>query len=108
MENERKIPLWQPIVGLVISDLAGGAAFFLFVVFIVKNFPIWLILLMALLFILGLVFWIINLVNLVRAIKQRRRKRIPAKSGEDKKELLHKLLSEGKITIDEYDELMKK
>ena len=108
MKNERKTPLWQPIVGLVISDIAGGAAFFLFIIFIAKQFPIWLILLMLFLFILGLVLWIINLVNLVKAIKQRRRKRVPVKSGEDKKELLHKLLSEGKITIDEYDELMKK
>ena len=116
METKKPVPLWKGIVGTAVS------AFILFVVFIVflllyvseKGGPMWLMIFLFVAAVVSLISLILGIVNISDANAYRRQnqtvKVINSSSqveNSKKIELLHKLLAEGKITIEEYDELKK-
>lgn len=117
MEKEKPIALWKNIVGVVVSGLA---------LIIVPTFTLLFYnnasqkVLWFILFIIGtmlcLLLLVVNIANLLKTIQLKKENTSPviaakveSKSSEkdDNTELLHKLLKEGKITIEEYDQLKK-
>ena len=113
-ENKKPVALWKGIVGTVASAFVLLIVFAFFLVYFVieKNSNIWVILGVLVAFVIGLASLIISIYNLNETIYYREQARTLEKTQtkqnkQGKSKLLHKLLSEGKITIEEYDELSK-
>jgi len=115
MENKKPVPLWKGIVGTAVSAFALIlVAMITIIIYAVnKSMEVWLITLLLIAGIICLVSFIISLVNLSDAKEYKRQNNAvennskPIKEDPNKIELLRKLLAEGKITIEEYDELKK-
>ena len=113
MEEKRPVALWKGIVGTVISVTNVIAIPLIAMPFIfgadkIKTVQIlWIIFGVCEAF--AIIWLILNLYNLITAVKYRKKHKGEAKDNkvENKTELLHKLLEEGKITIEEYDRLSK-
>ena len=115
METKKPVPLWKGIVGTAVSafSLILVAMITIIIYAVNKSMEVWLIALLLIAGIICLVSFIISLVNLSDAKEYKRQNNAvennskPIKEDPNKIELLRKLLTEGKITIEEYDELKK-
>lgn len=118
MSENKPVALWKGIVGVAIS---GTILFFSSILLILyigirDKVEMWQFLLVGIAVGLSLIFLIINLVLLIKANNHRKRANLEKRNAipkdqpkkEDNTELLHKLLAEGKITIEEYDKLKNK
>lgn len=113
MEDKKPVALWKGIVGTALS----GIILLLFIPLIPfvtwsdNDFPLWVKVFVFIASFVCLFSLVVSIFNLASAIKykdvQRFEKSLEQDNEEsdDKTELLHKLLSEGKITIEEYDKL---
>ena len=115
METKKPVPLWKGIVGTAVSAFALIliAMITIIVYSINKSMEMWLIVLLLVAGIVCLISFIISLINISDAKEHKRQSNFieanskPSKEDPKKIELLRKLLAEGKITIEEYDELKK-
>ena len=112
MSEREPVALWKGIVG---TALSGTLLFVLVPVFyrfsfVEKGTPMWIMIILFVSIAVCIFTLIISILNLISASNYKRELRNMEEQEEDddKTELLHKLLSEGKITIEEYDELRKK
>lgn len=113
MKKSKPIALWKSIVGATLSSFAFltylGLLIATYFALIKEGMPLWVWAIFMALILVSLILLILNIDNLIKTIKYKKeQKRSNAVADSNKKELLHKLLEEGKITIEEYDELMKK
>ena len=112
--KEEPVALWKGIVGTALSGFALLLTFVVFLVFyvLIRVLPDWAVIVIFICFVVGLLSLIISIGN-IRATMEYKRTLKELENAHHKKdnntksELLHKLLSEGKITIEEYDELNK-
>ena len=116
MEAKRPVPLWKGIAGASVSAfvLLLSALITIVVYYVNKSMEIWLIIFLLVAGIICLLSFAISLVNISEAVAYRRQNETakanaaPRQKDNSKRiELLRKLLAEGKITIEEYDELKK-
>ena len=117
--REEPVALWKGIAGTAISGFALLLTFlvFLFWYLLNKVLPDWAVIIIFVAFLVCLFSLVISINNIREAVEYKKtiedleRVRLEKvrleKEGATKSEILHKLLSEGKITIEEYDELNK-
>ena len=114
--KSKPVALWKGIVGTVLSSialLAFSTIAVLWLSFVQDNETrVAILIIVIVLFVLISISFVINLVNLVETSKYKKtenKKALEAKdtSDKEKKELLLKLLSEGKISVEEYNNLSK-
>ena len=118
MSENKPVALWKGIVGVAVSGtILFFSAILLFLYLGIRDrVEIWQFLLVGIATGLSLIFLIINLILLIKANNHRKianaekRNAVPKEQlkKDDNTELLHKLLAEGKITIEEYDKLKNK
>lgn len=117
MAEERKpIALWKGIVGTAITsvNILGLTPVLIVVLLMPKTGLFWMYFsIIAFALLISLIYFPINLVNLIQAAKYKKEHRTIEKakaeeSKPDDTELLHRLLQEGHITIEEYDRLRSK
>ena len=122
MKEHKPIALWKGIVG---TALSGTLILLLTPTYLIYlNYPgdkeQWLLLTLVISIIVCIFSLIVSLSNLISTANYKRNAKadssvisikeeniVPSDSNE-KTELLHKLLAEGKITIEEYDQLSNK
>lgn len=118
MEDKKPVALWKGIVGTALS----GTILLLFIPLIPfvawsdNDFPLWVKVFVFIASFVCLFSLVVSIFNLASAIKYKDVQRFEKSlekddkdsDADDKTELLHKLLSEGKITIEEYDKLRNK
>ena len=116
MEQRKPVELWKGIVGTAVSGFILLVCFcvFLPLYLTAKELPIWVSVWFLIVAIISLISLMLSLTNLREAIIYRKQvnamKKNDSNSSKDdeaKNELLHRLLAEGKITIEEYDQLKK-
>ena len=121
MKESKPIPLWKSLVGISISSFVIFACIALLVIRSFFDITPMEMVLYPILLAFGVLYLIFNILLLratfryLRAIRLEQAKALSeekarslnedSKSKEEKTELLHRLLSEGKITIEEYDRL---
>ena len=120
MNKREPVALWKGIVG---TALSGTLLMLLTPAYLVYlNYPgdkeQWLLVTLVASIIVCLFSLIISLSNLISTTNYKRNAKVDssvisikeeeASENDEKTELLHKLLSEGKITIEEYDQLRNK
>ena len=120
-EERKPVALWKGIVGTALSGT--GIICFTPIVAIYLGLPkdgaIWTIFsIFAVALFFAVVFFPINLINLIQAVKYKKAHRNDENATDkeaekepeqdDNTELLRKMLKEGRITIEEYDQLKKK
>lgn len=120
MNKREPVALWKGIVGTAWS---GTLLILLTPAYLVYlNYPgdkeQWLLITLAVSIIVCLFSLIVSLSNLISTANYKRNAKVDssvvsikeeeASDNDEKTELLHKLLSEGKITIEEYDQLRNK
>lgn len=116
MKEKKPVALWKGIAGTAVSSFLLILALILYIplYFYQKVLPDWTFLWFVVAVVVGLGSLVISIYNLYEAIVYRKieepeKKQSPkGKKEEDNSELLHKLLKEGKITIEEYDQLKGK
>ena len=113
MEDKKPVALWKGIVGTALSGflLLILIPFDFFVTSLNKNELLWLSVTLLTCTAVCLFSLIISLVNLISTTNYKKNKSRQVREKEnsnDNIELLHKLLLEGKITIEEYDKLRNK
>ena len=113
-ETKRPVALWKGIAGTAASGFVLLITFVFFLVYYIieKRSEFWVILFILVAFIIGMISLIISIYNTYEALEYKKqinenRQTQPSKNNAKKSELLHKLLAEGRITIEEYDELNK-
>ena len=106
MAEKKPVALWKDIVGTALSGtvLLVLAPLIVFLTAFKEGTPLWAFVTVYTCIAVCIFSLIISIINLSSAITY---KRIKPSQREDKTELLHQLLSEGKITIEEYDRLKK-
>lgn len=114
METKKPVALWKGIVGTAVSGFVLVLVFviFLFLYLYNKILPDWAIIWILVAFVLGMISLILGIINIRGAVEYNKQNKSTTqintkKNDTAKSELLHRLLSEGKITIEEYDELNK-
>ena len=114
METKRPVALWKGITGTAVSGFLLVLVFLIFLLFYVYNklLPDWAIIWILVAFIIGIFSLIISIINIRDALEYKNQldaieKASIKKDNSVKNEILHRLLSEGKITIEEYDEFSK-
>ena len=120
MNKREPVALWKGIVG---TALSGTLLVLLTPAYLVYlNYPgdkeQWLLITLVVSIIVCLFSLIVSLSNLISTTNYKRNAKVDssvvsikeeeASDNDEKTELLHKLLSEGKITIEEYDQLRNK
>lgn len=120
MNKREPVALWKGIVG---TALSGTLLMLLTPAYLVYlNYPgdkeQWLLITLVVSIIVCLFSLIVSLSNLISTTNYKRNAKVDssvisikeeeASENDEKTELLHKLLSEGKITIEEYDQLRNK
>lgn len=120
MNKREPVALWKGIVG---TALSGTLLMLLTPAYLVYlNYPgdkeQWLLIALVVSIIVCLFSLIVSLSNLISTTNYKRNTKVDssvisikeeeASDNDEKTELLHKLLSEGKITIEEYDQLKNK
>lgn len=120
MNKREPVALWKGIVG---TALSGTLLMLLTPAYLVYlNYPgdkeQWLLITLVVSIIVCLFSLIVSLSNLISTTNYKRNAKVDssvisikeeeASDNDEKTELLHKLLSEGKITIEEYDQLRNK
>ena len=112
--REEPVALWKGIVGTAVSGFALLIIFLVFIFLYVLNkvLPDWAIIIIFVGFVIVMITLFISIGNIQGAVEYKRtleelENAHHKKDNNTKSELLHKLLSEGKITIEEYDELNK-
>ena len=117
MAEERKpIALWKGIVGTAITsvNILALTPILIVVLLMPKTGLFWMYFsIIAFALLISLIYFPINLVNLIQAAKYKKEHRAIEKTEaeepkHDDTELLHRLLQEGHITIEEYDRLRSK
>lgn len=113
MSEKQPVALWKGIVGTALSGmlLLILIPFDFVVVALNQNELLWLSVTLLTCTAVCLLSLILSLINLISAVnyKKSQPRLVPEKENSDNNtELLHKLLSEGKITIEEYDQLRNK
>ena len=101
MEEYKPVALWKGILGTVLSSVILLVLIPLILVFsfLYKENPIWVQVILYTSAIVCLVSLIISVINLTSTIDYKKEQTAKRK---DNVELLDKLLSEGKITAEEY------
>lgn len=114
MKNKKPVELWKGIVGTAASGFIWVVTFLVFIIFYILKItiPTPLLIFFIVAIVIGVISFIISVLNLYEAIVYRRHlkeleEQSQKRNSGKKVELLHRLLSEGKITIEEYDELNK-
>lgn len=116
MENKKPVELWKGIVGTAVSAfvILLVACIYVPFYFSLQDIPLWVTIWVLVATLICTFTLIIGIINIKEALAYKRQRSFikstqPAPKQEDpnKTELLHKLLAEGKITIEEYDELNK-
>ena len=116
MENKKPVELWKGIVGTAVSAfvILLVACVYVPLYFSLQDIPLWVTVWVLIATVVCAFTLVIGIINIREAIAYKRQRSFvkttqPALKQEDqnKTELLHKLLAEGKITIEEYDELSK-
>ena len=116
MKEREPVALWKGIVG---TALSGTVILVLapidFAITSMKDVPLWIIVTLFTCTVVCFFSLILSLMNLISAANYRKshveeeERFVPEqKKNDDNTELLHKLLAEGKITIEEYDKLRNK
>ena len=120
MNKREPVALWKGIVG---TALSGTLLMLLTPAYLIYlNYPgdkeQWLLITLVVAIIVCLFSLIVSLSNLISTTNYKRNAKVDssvisikeeeASENDEKTELLHKLLSEGKITIEEYDQLRNK
>ena len=112
--KEEPVALWKGIVGTAVSGFALLIIFlvFLFLYVLNKVLPDWAVILIFVGFVTVMFSLVISINNIREAVEYKQvledlENNSSTKSNGVKDEILHKLLSEGKITVEEYDELNK-
>lgn len=120
MNKREPVALWKGIVG---TALSGTLLMFLTPAYLVYlNYPgdkeQWLLITLVVSIIVCIFSLIVSISNLISTVNYKRNVKVDssvisikeeeASDNDEKTELLHKLLSEGKITIEEYDQLRNK
>ena len=111
MNEKKPVALWKGIVGIAVSSFLLMLAISIYFPFYFFNklLPDWTLVWFIAAAIVGTVSLIVSIINLNEAIAYKKTQPKPEKplptKKEDNTELLHKLLAEGKITIEEYDRL---
>lgn len=120
MNKREPVALWKGIVG---TALSGTLLMLLTPAYLIYlNYPgdkeQWLLITLVVSIIVCLFSLIVSLSNLISTTNNKRNAKVDssvisikdeeASENDEKTELLHKLLSEGKITIEEYDQLRNK
>ena len=113
MSEKQPVALWKGIVGTALSGtlLLVLVPFDFLVIAFHNNELLWLsvtLLMCTAVCLISLILSLFNLVSTINSKKSQPRVNNKKKESEDNLELLHKLLSEGKITIEEYDKLRNK
>lgn len=123
MEKEERKPvaLWKGIVGTALSSVAILTCIPVLALLIgaVKSGLMWTMFsIFAVILVISLIFFPINLTNLIQTVKYKKAHRNDENNTnkevekepeqDDNTELLRKMLKEGRITIEEYDQLKKK
>ena len=121
MAEERKpVALWKGIVGTAITsvNILGFTPLLIIVLFMPKDGIFWTYFsIISFVLLISLIYFPINLINLIQTAKYKREQRALEAEKEkepveevkpDDTELLHRLLKEGHITIEEYDRLRSK
>ena len=116
MRERQPVALWKGIVG---TALSGTVILILapidFAVTSMKDVPLWIIVTLFTCTVVCFFSLILSLMNLISTANYRKshveeegQLNLEENKNDDKTELLHKLLAEGKITIEEYDRLRNK
>lgn len=120
MNKREPVALWKGIVG---TALSGALLMLLTPAYLIYlNYhgdkEQWLLITLVVSIIVCLFSLIVSLSNLISTTNYKRNAKVDssvisikeeeASENDEKTELLHKLLSEGKITIEEYDQLRNK
>ena len=115
MEDKKPVALWKGIVGTALSGtiLVVLIPFLIIISSVDTDIELWVKVILVVSAIVCTFSLIISIINLSSNANYRRRnaqENEPEKpeANSDNKELLHKLLAEGKITIEEYDKLSGK
>ena len=113
MSEKQPVALWKGIVGTALSGmlLLILVPFDFVVVALNQNELLWLSVTLLTCTAVCLLSLILSLVNLISTINYKKSQpiQVPERENSDNNtELLHKLLSKGKITIEEYDQLRHK
>ena len=114
MKEKEPVALWKGIVG---TALSGTVILVLapidFAITSMKDVPLWIIVTLFTCTVVCFFSLILSLMNLISAVNYRKshadevEQIVQEEKNNDNTELLHKLLAEGKITIEEYDKLKK-
>ena len=114
METKRPIALWKGIVGTAVSGFLLVLIFVIFLLFYMldKKLPDWTVIFFLVAFIIGMFTLAISIGNIRETLEYKKQmeeieKMHSKKNKNNSDEILHRLLAEGKITIEEYDELKK-
>ncbi len=114
METKKPVALWKGIVGTAVSGFVILLAVCLFfpLYSVADEYQAWLIVWFIVAVIVCTISLVISLNNIKDAVAykgrlNRQKKVVPPEENNEKTELLHRLLAEGKITIEEYDLLNK-
>ena len=117
MKEHKPVALWKGIAGTAISGtvLLILAPIDYILLTKVKDIELWLMVTLAVCTIVCVFSLFVSLYNLIttssyiKEHKEEAKKQAPQpKKNNDNTELLHRLLTEGKITIEEYDQLKGK
>lgn len=121
MNKREPVALWKGIVGTALSGVLLMLLTPAYLIYL--NYPgddkeQWLLITLVVSIIVCLFSLIVSLSNLISTANYKRNAKVDssvisikeeeASENDEKTELLHKLLSEGKITIEEYDQLRNK
>ena len=117
MKEKEPVALWKGIAGTAISGTVLTILVPIDIVLLkhIQTVDLWLLLTITICCFVCFFSLIISLYNLITTLNYRKEhreiveKRKPKQENNDEKiELLHRLLAEGKITIEEYDKLRNK
>ena len=122
MKEHKPVALWKGIVGTALSGMIIMVClpFFIFFAYVNGEKEYWLIITLAVAILVCMFSLILSVSNLITTVNYKRNANIDSSiisikeetvdtsNDDEKTELLHKLLSEGKITIEEYDQLRNK
>ena len=117
MKEQKPVALWKGIVGTAISGTVLSILVPIEIVLVshIEKVELWLLLTITLCSCVCFFSLIVSLYNLITTSNYRKEhreiveERKPKQENNDEKtELLHRLLAEGKITIEEYDKLRNK
>ena len=106
MAQKKPVALWKGIVGTALSGtiLLVLVPFMIFFTAFKNEAPLWALVTIYTSGLVCIFSLIISVINLSTAVAFKKSER---EQGEENIELLRQLLAEGKITIEEYDQLKK-